>query len=123
MFKYIWWGGASIANWKEIIISIPYDRNYYFCEAYDWWIEIILADIKVKYLPSNLFEYLVQYKNMTSNIFKIYFFNIKIFNKLFIKSLIITTTFIVCYLRSSISLIVKLINVLQLSVFIRNFKK
>ena len=119
----IFGGGSSIAAWREIIIAIPFNDNFYFCEDYDWWVKIILADIKIKYLPTNLVKYRVHNKNMTSNIFKIYFFNIKIFNKLFIQSLVLTITFIVGYLRSSTSLIIKLINIFIMSRLKINWKK
>mgnify|MGYP001406598865 CR=1 FL=1 len=119
----IFGGGSSIAAWREVIITIPFDDNYYFCEDYDWWIKIFLADIKVKYIPTCLVKYRVHNKNMTANIFQIYFFNIKIFNKLFMKSLILAITFIIGYLRTSISLIFKINKILIISLLKKIFKK
>lgn len=104
----IFGGGSGIAGKKEIFLSIPFNQEFY-SEDYDWWIKIILSEIKVEYLPISLVRYRSHNSNMTLNSFKIYFYNAKIFNKLFIKSVILFSTFIVGYFKIIIKLNIKLI--------------
>lgn len=104
----IFGGGSGIAGKKEIFLSIPFNKEFY-SEDYDWWIKIILSEIKVEYLPKSLVRYRSHNSNMTLNSFKIYFYNAKIFNKVFIKSVILFSTFIVGYFKIIIKLSIKLI--------------
>ncbi len=104
----IFGGGSGIASRREIILSIPFNKDYLFCEDYDWWIKVLLAETKVEYIPISLVRYRVHKRNMTSNFLKIYKYNIKLFNKLVSKSLIIFLTSIIGYLRCTLSLIFKL---------------
>lgn len=119
----IFGGGSAIAAWKEIVIAIPFNEKYYFCEDYDWWIKVLLADIEINYIPISLVKYRVHNQNMTSNNFKIYLFNIKIFNKIIIKSTILFVTFFSGYIRSTISLILKLTKNILISSIIKNSRK
>ena len=105
----IYGGGSNIAAWREIIIAIPFNKHYFSSEDYDWWIKILLADIKAAYLPVPLVKYRTHEDNMTKRIFKMYNFNSKIFNRLLLKSFILFLAFISGYLRSIISLKVKLL--------------
>ena len=50
--KYFW-GGSTLAVWKEIIIA-TFNKDYLYCEDYEWWTKIILADIKVGYHQNRL---------------------------------------------------------------------
>ena len=102
-------GGSGIASRREIILSIPFNKNYLFCEDYDWWIRVILAETKVEYIPFSLVRYRVHKNNMTSNFLKIFKYNIKLFNKLFCKSLILFLASSVGYLKCILSLLFKLI--------------
>ena len=104
----IFGGGSGIAGKKEIFLSIPFNRDLY-SEDYDWWIRILLADIKVEYIPEPLVRYRNHNKNMTLNFLKIYFYNIKIFNKIFVKSLILFFTFFIGYLKIAINILIKII--------------
>ena len=104
----IFGGGSGIAGKKEIFLSIPFNQEFY-SEDYDWWIKIILSEIKVEYLPKSLVRYRSHNSNMTLNSFKIHFYNAKIFNKVFIKSVMLFSTFIVGYFKIIIKLSIKLI--------------
>lgn len=110
----IFGGGSAIATLKEIVLAIPFNEKYIFCEDYDWWIRIILAEVKIKYLPISLVKYRVHNKNMTSNIFKIFNYNIKIFNKILYKSLILFLTFFIGFFRSLFSISIKSIKLILL---------
>ena len=104
----IFGGGSAIASLKEIILAIPFNEKYSFCEDYDWWIKILLAEIKIEYLPIPLVKYRVHEKNMTLNFLKIFKYNIKIFNKLVYKSLILFLTFVLGYIKSYLKTLIKL---------------
>ena len=105
----IFGGGSGIAGKKEIFLSIPFDKYYLSSEDYDWWIRILLADIKVVYIPELLVKYRTHNKNMTRKFLKIYFYNIKIFNKIFIKSIILFFTVFIGIFKIAIKIIIKLI--------------
>ena len=77
----IFGGGSAIAALKEIVLAIPFNEEYLFCEDYDWWIKILLAEIKIEYLPISLVKYRVHKKNMTLNYSKILNYNYQIFIK------------------------------------------
>ena len=109
----IFGGGSGIAGKKEVFISIPFNCDFLSSEDYDWWIRILLADIKVEYIPESLVKYRTHYENMTLNFFKIYFYNIKILNKIFLKSLILIFTFFIGYLRIAIKIIIKTTKIFQ----------
>ena len=102
----IWGGGSGIAARKEILLSIPFNNDSY-SEDYDWWIKIILAEIKISYIPISLVKYRVHDSNMTSNLLNIFKYNTKLFNKLMYKSLILFLTFISGTLRLSFSTLIK----------------
>ena len=103
----IFGGGSGIAALKEVILTIPFNEKYTFCEDYDWWIKILLSEIKIQYLPNALVKYRVHSKNMTSSYLNIFKFNLKIFDKLFYKSIILFLASIVVFFRSIISIIFK----------------
>ena len=105
----IFGGGSAIATSKEIVLAIPFNEEYIFCEDYDWWIKILLAEIKIEYLPISLVKYRVHSKNMTSNHLKILNYNFKIFYKIIYKSLILFLTSFIVILRSLLSFLIKLI--------------
>ena len=79
----------SVMKLIALFLSIPFDKYYLSSEDYDWWIKILLADIKVIYIPESLVRYRIHNKNMTRKFLKIYFYNIKIFNKIIVKSVIL----------------------------------
>ena len=108
----IFGGGSGIAGKKEVFLSIPFNRDLY-SEDYDWWIRILLADIEVVYIPEPLVSYRNHNKNMTRNFFKIYFYNIKILNKIFLKSLILILTFLIGYFKIAIKIIIKTTKLFQ----------
>ena len=110
----IFGGGSAIATLKEIVLAIPFNEEYLFCEDYDWWIKVLLAEIKIEYLPISLVKYRVHNKNMTSNLLKIFNYNIKIFNKTLYKSLILFLTYFIGYLKSILSLSIKSIKLVWL---------
>jgi len=97
----IFGGGSGIAGRKEIFLSIPFDENYLFCEDFFWWIKVILAKIKIEYLPYPLVKYRTHKNNMTSNFLKIYFFDLKIFKDLIINSLILFIASVFGFLKST----------------------
>ena len=96
----IFGGGSAIATLKEIVLAIPFNEEYIFCEDYDWWIKILLAEIKIEYLPISLVKYRVHNKNMTSNYLKIIYYNSQILNKIIYKALVLFLTSFIGYLRS-----------------------
>tara|TARA_B100000989_G_scaffold291707_1_gene266554 strand:+ start:1933 stop:2712 length:780 start_codon:yes stop_codon:yes gene_type:complete len=98
----IFGGGSGIAGRREIFLALPFDKNYLFCEDFYWWIKVVLAEIKIEYLPYPLVKYRTHKNNMTSNFLKIYFFNIKIFRNLIIKSSILFIASIYGFLKSTI---------------------
>ncbi len=104
----IFGGGSGIAGKKEIFLSIPFDKYYLSSEDYDWWIRILLADIKVVYIPELLVKYRIHNKNMTRKFLKIYFYNIKVFNKIFLKSIILFFTVFIGMFKIAIKIIIKL---------------
>ena len=104
----IFGGGSGIAGKKEIFLSIPFNKYYLSSEDYDWWIRILLADIKVVYIPELLVKYRIHNKNMTRKFLKIYFYNIKIFNKIFVKSIILFFTVFIGIFKIAIRIIIKL---------------
>ena len=120
----IFGGGSGIAAKKEIFLTIPFNEDLY-SEDYDWWVKVLLADIKVEYIPEALVRYRIHDKNMTSNYKKIYFYNLKLFNKILNKSFILLLTFINGYLRIIIKLIIKLLlkNIISLKIFFLKGKK
>ncbi len=115
----IFGGGSGIASLKEIVLAIPFNEKYKFCEDYDWWIKIILAEIKIEYLPVSLVKYRTHKKNMTSNYLKIFIYSIKIFNKISYKSIVLFLTFIIGSSRSVSSFIIKSLNL----IFLKLMKK
>ena len=111
----------AIATLKEIVIAIPFNKEYIFCEDYDWWIKILLAEIKIEYLPISLVKYRVHNKNMTSNYLKILDYNSQIFNKIIYKSLILFLTSFIGFLKSLLSVLIKSIKIICLKI-IKNKK-
>ena len=106
-------GGSGIAGRKEIFLSFPFDEEYLFCEDFNWWTKVVLAEIRIKYIPIPLVKYRTHNKNMTSNFLKIYFFNLKIFKDLFYKSFILFFASFLGFLKSSIKFfILFLVNLL-----------
>ena len=112
----IFGGGSAIATLKEIVLAIPFNEEYKFCEDYDWWIKILLAEIKIEYLPISLVKYRVHNKNMTSNYLKIIYYNSQILNKIIYKALVLFLTSFIGYLRSIISILIKSIKIIWLKI-------
>jgi glycosyltransferase involved in cell wall biosynthesis len=108
----IFGGGSGIAGKKNIFLSIPFNKYYLSSEDYDWWIRILLADIKVEYLPESLVKYRIHNKNMTRKFLKIYSYNIKIFNKIFFKSIILFFTFFIGYFKIATKISIKVIKII-----------
>ena len=103
----IFGGGSGIAARKEIVMTLKFNKNLPFCEDYEWWVRVLLADIKIQYVPISLVRYRVHQKNMTSNFLKIYYFNFKIFNYLFIKACIMILICFIGYLRILLGTMIK----------------
>ena len=114
MGSNIFGGGSGIACIREVVLAIPFNKEFDFCEDFDWWIKVILAEIKVEYYPINLVKYRVHKENMTSNFFRIYKFNTKILKKLLYISLVLFFAFLNGYLKSSINFLIKFLKYLLL---------
>ena len=112
----IFGGGSGIAARKEILQAIPFNDDLY-SEDYDWWIKIILSGIKIEYLPYSLVKYRTHKNNMTSNFLKIYFFNLKIFKDLIIKSFILFFASVIGFLKSTIKAFILLLLCFSFSKF------
>ena len=108
----IFGGGSAIATLKEIVLAIPFNEEYLFCEDYDWWIKILLAEIKIEYLPISLVKYRVHNKNMTSNYLKILDYNSQILNKIIYKALVLFLTSFFGFIRSLLSFLIKSIKII-----------
>ena len=108
----IFGGGSAIATLKEIVLAIPFNEEYIFCEDYDWWIKILLAEIKIEYLPISLVKYRVHNKNMTSNYLKILDYNFQIFSKIIYKSLILFLTSFIGFLKTFLNVLIKSIKII-----------
>ena len=52
-------------------MTLKFNKNLPFCEDYEWWVRVLLADIKIQYIPISLVRYRVHQKNITSNFLKI----------------------------------------------------
>ena len=63
-------------------------KVFKYCEDYEWWVRIILTGLSVRYIGQSLVSYRTHSSNMTSSIFKIQFFCIKIAQHLFMQALI-----------------------------------
>lgn len=118
----IFGGGSAIASLKEIVLAIPFNEEYEYCEDYDWWIKILLAEIKIQYIPISLTKYRVHSQNMTSNYSKIIQYNLKIFNKMIYKSILLFSTSIIGFLRSFSNFLIKSIRICSLRI-IKKSKK
>ena len=116
----IWGGGSGISARKEILLSIPFNNDLY-SEDYDWWVKILLAEIKVEYIPIPLVRCRVHKKNMTSNYLNIFKYNLKLFDKLFYKSTILFFTFIFGYFRSCVSILIKALKIVSLKIINKYF--
>ncbi len=114
----IFGGGSGIAAKKEIFLTIPFNEDLY-SEDYDWWVKVLLADIKVEYIPEALVRYRVHGKNMTSNYKKCYFYNSKLFNRILIKSFVLFFTFFNGYLRLTIKIIIRFL--IKIIITAKNF--
>ena len=117
----IFGGGSGIAARKEILQAIPFNDDLY-SEDYDWWIKIILSGIRIEYLPYSLVKYRTHKNNMTSNFLKIYFFNLKIFKNLIIKSFILFFASVFGFLKSTIKSFILLVFYFSINKFIK-YKK
>ena len=107
-------GGSSISAKKEVLLSIPFNENLNYSEDFEWWARVILSDIKIEYLPEALVNYRTHATNMTSRSFKTFSFKLKIFTKLFYKSLILFSCSLIGITKSLISLAISFIkNILR----------
>ena len=101
----IFGGGSGIAGRKEIFLSFPFDENYLFCEDFFWWTKVILAGIKIEYVPYPLVKYRTHKNNMTSNLIQIYFYNLKLFKDLINKSFILFVASAFGFIKSTIKIV------------------
>jgi len=104
----IFGGGSGIAGRKEIFLTIPFDENYFFCEDFFWWTKVVLSEIKIEYIPYPLVKYRTHKNNMTANLLKIYFFNLKVFKNLINKSFILFFASAFGFLKSTIKIVILL---------------
>lgn len=101
----IYGGGSSLSAKKEIFILFPFDENLKYCEDYDWWLRVLIADFKVAYISKPLVKYRVHTNNMTSHQFVIFKYKLIVIKSLFLKGFLISIGSFVGILRSFISLI------------------
>ena len=113
----IYGGGSGIAARREILITIPFNDDL-FSEDYDWWVKIFLADIKVFYIAKTLVSCRVHNNNMTLNFNKISFFNIKIYSKNLIRSLILFLASLNGFLKILVKIFFK--NMINILLFIKS---
>ena len=50
-------GGSSFAAKKEILCLIPFDENLKRAEDIDWWLRLMLAEVRIGVLEENLVSY------------------------------------------------------------------
>ena len=113
----IYGGGSGIAARREILLSIPFNEDLY-SEDYNWWIKILLADIKVFYIAKNLVSCRVHNNNMTLNFNKIYFFNSKVYSKNLIRSIILFLASFNGFLKILVKIFFK--NMINILLFIKS---
>ena len=113
----IFGGGSGISGRKEIFLLFPFNENYLFCEDFLWWTKVVLSEIRIEYLPYPLVKYRTHKNNMTSNFLKIYFFNLKIYKDLIIKSFILFFASVFGFLKSTIKAFILLMLCFSFSKF------
>lgn len=74
----IFGGGSSISATKSLLKLFPFSAEYRYCEDYEWWVRLLIADIKIYYLSLPLVKYRTHSSNMTRAIFTITSFSLKI---------------------------------------------
>ena len=110
----VYGGGSSISAKKYIFLSFPFNENLKYCEDYEWWIRVILSEVKVKYIALPLVRYRTHQTNMTSRQWTMFSYKIKIFFSLIYKSFLILISSLVGITKAIISLMINLIkNILQ----------
>ena len=105
----IYGGGSSICVRKNILSSIPFNKDLNYCEDYEWWTRLLIADVKIEYIPKPLVKYRTHNKNMTSRIFITSNFKLMVFLKLFQKGVILLIGSSVFFVKTLISLAINII--------------
>lgn len=64
-------GGSSISAKKWVICAIRFNKEYAYCEDLEWWSRVLLSGCSVYYIAENLVSYRTHGKNMTSAVYLI----------------------------------------------------
>ncbi len=73
----VWGGGSSIVAKKELVLNINFKESLNTADDYDWFVRLLLSDIKIKYLPFPLVKYRTHNNNMTKSLINHNLVNIK----------------------------------------------
>jgi glycosyltransferase involved in cell wall biosynthesis len=84
----IFGGGSSIAVRRAVVQVLPFSSQFRYCEDFEWWIRVLLASVKVRYLGDSLVCYRTHATNMTGSGWSIVYFNFKIVGKLLIQAIL-----------------------------------
>ena len=94
-------GGSSFAGSTSIFQSIRF-TNYKYCEDWDFWIRVLLSDIKVITIKKELVTYKVHSKRMTSLYKNLYKYENIIRLKMIINILILLIGLILGFVKTSL---------------------
>ncbi len=78
----IFGGGSSIAARRAVVQVLPFSPKFRYCEDFEWWIRIVMASVKVRYLGDSLVSYRTHSTNMTGSAWRIVRFNFLIVGRL-----------------------------------------
>ena len=93
-------GGSAIAAKRYVILSIPFSREFRFCEDFEWWSRVLFAGVEVQYLGTSLVKYRNHTTNMTNAVAIISSFGLKLSVKLGITAFLMGITAVMISLRS-----------------------
>lgn len=102
----IFGGGSSIVAKKKILNMIKFNPNIKLSEDFDWWIRILLSNIKVFYVSKSLVSYRTHSSNMTKNLFRIYFSSITVSARYILNPFCGTFLFINSFLRNVFKILI-----------------
>jgi len=71
-------GGSSISAKKWVICAVRFNKEYAFCEDLEWWFRVLLSGCSVYYIAENLVSYRTHGQNMTSAVYLIEGYRIRL---------------------------------------------
>jgi glycosyltransferase involved in cell wall biosynthesis len=105
----IFGGGSSIACKKSTLLTFPFLETLSFGEDFEWWIRLIISEVKVVYLAKSLVSYRVHSSNMTKSTSKAFYSSTFISYLLLKKSLFNFLFAFLIFIRAALALLRRLI--------------